>query len=231
MRDRYNKVAPSLGEFFWTSAVLRKLLPYHTTDAKLLMQQRNYTLDLVHRYFSEFVIDPADSGPTNQYSKMLPPSDPFCNLNYTNVHQQCTPRSVNNIPFLCNTGTASASSYQQRTNTAPRFQNRTNNERNIPIRAFNPAVPILMAPRRPPPPGTPHSGFGPPADGSRCIGCGITGHNTYSCPYQNIPFCYGCKRFGHIRIQCRPEWVADMPGDQIMPNPPVIPQWVLTSSQ
>ncbi len=88
-----------------------------------------------------------------------------------------------------------------------------------------------MAPRRSLPPGTPHSGYGPPADGSRCIGCGISGHNTYSCPYQNIPFCYGCKRFGHIRIQCRPEWVADMPGDEIMPNPPVIPQWVLNPSQ
>ncbi len=119
LRDRYNKVAPSLGEFFWTSAVLRKLLPYYITDAKLLMQQRNYTLDLVHRYFSEFVIDPAESGPTSQFTKMLPPSDPSCNLNYANVHQQFTPRVVNNIPFLCNTGTTSANSYQHRTNTAP----------------------------------------------------------------------------------------------------------------
>ncbi len=113
----------------------------------------------------------------------------------------------------------------------PRFQARSNLERQIPIRAFNQSVPILLPPRLPPPPGTPHSGHGPPADGNRCIGCGISGHNTYNCPYQNIPFCYGCKRFGHIRSQCRPEWVADLPGDAVMPNPPEIPQWVLNPGQ
>ncbi len=33
IRDKYNKVALNVGEFFWTSAVLRKLLPYYPDDA------------------------------------------------------------------------------------------------------------------------------------------------------------------------------------------------------
>ncbi len=227
-RDRYNRVAPNVGEFFWTSTILRKLLPYYPDDSKLLMRQHNYTLDLIHRYFSEFVLDSSESVQTTMSKQVFTPSDPFCNVTQQTVNSQVTPSVQNNLPLFLTTGARSASSYQQR---PPRFQNRSNLERQLPIRAFNQSVPILLPPCLPPPPGTPHSGFGPPADGNRCIGCGISGHNTYNCPYQNIPFCYGCKRFGHIRSQCRPEWVADMPGDEVMPNPPVIPQWALNPTQ
>ncbi len=228
LRDKYNRVAPNVGEFFWTSTILRKLLPYYPDDSKLLLRQHNYTLDLIHRYFSEFVFDSSESVQTSMYKQVLSPSDPFRNVTVQHVNQQTTPRIQNNVPFFLTTGARSASSYQQH---PPRFQNRSNSERQIPIRAFNQSVPILLPPRLPPPPGTPHSGHGPPADSNRCIGCGISGHNTYNCPYQNIPFCYGCKRFGHIRSQCHPEWVADLPGDTIMPNPPVIPQWALHPTQ
>ncbi len=228
LRDKYNRVAPTVGEFFWTSTVLRKLLPYYPEDSKLLMRQHNYTLDLIHRYFSEFVFDSSESLQTNVYKQILSPSDPFCNVPLQNVHQTGTPRIQNNVPLFLTTGARSAPSSQQ---YPPRFQSRSTSERQIPIRAFNQSVPILLPPRLPPPPGTPHSGHGPPADGNRCIGCGISGHNTYNCPYQNIPFCYGCKRFGHIRSQCRPEWVADLPGDAVMPNPPEIPQWALNPVQ
>ncbi len=231
IRDKYNRVAPSVGKFFWASAILRKLLPYYPEDAKLLMKQGNYTLDLVHRYFSEFVFDSSEFGPNNEYTQILPPSDPLCNVLVSNVNNSLTPRIQSNVHFPLNTGSATVSGYQQRSATAPRFQNRAITERQIPIRAFNPAVPILTAQRHPPPPGTPHSGIGPPADGNQCIGCGISGHNTYACPYQNIPFCYGCKRFAHICSQCRSEWVAEMPGDEVMPTPPVVPQWALTLVQ
>ncbi len=52
LRDKYNRVAPNVGEFFWTSTILRKLLPFYPDDSKLLIRQHNYTLDLIHRYFS-----------------------------------------------------------------------------------------------------------------------------------------------------------------------------------
>ncbi len=100
LKDRFNKVAPNLGEFFWTSSILKKLLPFYPHDAKLLMQQRDYTLHLVHRYFFENVFDLAQFEPNNIYMQMLSPSDPLCNVISSNINRNVPLNVTNNVPFL-----------------------------------------------------------------------------------------------------------------------------------
>ncbi len=250
IRDKYNAINPDLPEKFWTDAILRKLLPYYQFESQLLLQQQRYTLDLVYRYFVEFVFDSGDPGKTNLIYNVSASSDSIVN----NVHKHpsikgysnVAPRFVNNKSLLTITypGAASTSRAEKAETQQPTDQPGTSgvqkgyrNQQNrhvqndIPIRAFNPAVPILQGPRNPPPRGSVYDGTGPRADGNRCIGCGMSGHNTYTCQYGNIPFCYCCKRFGHIRAQCRPEWVAELPRDRPMQVPPVIPEYALRPTQ
>ncbi len=90
---------------------------------------------------------------------------------------------------------------------------------------------MLRAPHLPSLRGIKNSGVGLRAERNRCIGCGITRHSTYDCPYGNYPFCYRCKIFGHIRVECRDEWLCNMPGNQPMQNPPIVPQYTQAQNQ
>ncbi len=91
------------------------------------------------------------------------------------------------------------------------------------LRVYNPLVPILEGPRVPPPVTPIYSGSQPHAAGNKCIGCGMSGHNTYGCPFGNILLGYTYKRFGYTSMQCRLEWVPDLPEDAPLPrtHPPI----------
>ncbi len=227
IRDKHLALSGTLTEPYWSSAILRKLIPYYQLESQFLMTHPNITLEQVHVYFAERVFDSFEPGKANALYQNAAPSDappkPIITRNISNSNTYPSLRMYNKIPFL----SSEIGSQQQRDQGAPSSQNKPPGylpiEKGIPIRAFNPAVPILRGLRTPPPRGLPYSGSGPRAEGNRCIGCGMTGHSTYDCPYGNYPFCYRCKRFGHIRAECRDEWLADLPGDHPMPSPPVLP--------
>ncbi len=196
------------------------------------MTHPNITLDQVHVYFAERVFDSFEPGKANALYQIAAPSDaspkPSNTRNNISMNISPSPRMCNKLPFMSyeigwSQQRNQASSSRAIAESQQRPYGYSPNEREIPIRAFNPAVPILRGPRIPPPRGTPYAGSGPRAEGNRCIGCGITGHSTYDCPYGNYPFCYRCKRFGHKRAECRDEWLADLPGDQPMQSPPSLP--------
>ncbi len=218
-----------LYKLYRTSAILRKLIMHYPTKTQLLMQQPQCTLEQVYHYFIKYVFNASESGQfTNNFHSIAAPSD--CSLRLSNNERSSNKTlSHNNLHSMPSAGVSSY--FSSRSRQLMRLHSRRSvnrNEvpsagRNIPIRAYNPLVPILQGPRLPPPRGTPYTGTAPHAEGNRCIGCGMSGHSTYSCPYGNMPFCYGCKRFGHIRTQCRPEWVEDLPGDAPMPYPPPPP--------
>ncbi len=234
IRDKHRLVSNKLlDEFYWASAILRKLLPFYQLETQFLMTFPDITLEQIHNYFAERVFDSFEPGKPNALYQIAAPSDapPKPNPNNPTLavdmynRKMYSPKSNNVHPspssFL-------GSSQSQRYSAGRSLQHNSNqqaaqlpNKRDIPIRAFNPAVPILRGPRVPPPRGT-----SPRAEGNKCIGCGMTGHSTYACPYGNYPFCYRCKRFGHIRAECRDEWLRDVPGDLPMPHPPVIPPYL-----
>ncbi len=226
IRDKHLAVSGTLTEPYWSSAILRKLIPYYQLESQFLMTHPNITLEQVHVYFAERVFDSFEPGKANALYQIAAPSDappkPILTRNVSTSNAYPPVRMYNKIPFL-----SSEIGSQQRDQGATSSQRKPPGylpiENEIPIRAFNPAVPILRGPRIPPPRGQPYAGSGPRAEGNRCIGCGMTGHSTYDCPYGNYPFCYRCKRFGHIRAECRDEWLADLPGDRPMPSPPVLP--------
>ncbi len=227
IRDKHLALSGTLTEPYWSSAILRKLLPYYQLESQFLMTHPNITLEQVHVYFAERVFDSFEPAKANALYQIAAPSDappkPTTNRNNINTNVYPSLRMYNKVPFL----SSEIGSPQQRNPATSSSQHRPPGylpiEKEIPIRAFNPAVPVLRGPRIPPPRGLPYSGSGPRAEGNRCIGCGMTGHSTYDCPYGNYPFCYRCKRFGHIRAECRDEWLADLPGDQPMQLPLVLP--------
>ncbi len=227
IRDKHLALSGTLTEPYWSSAILRKLIPYYQLESQFLMTHPNITLEQVHVYFAERVFDSFEPGKANALYQIAAPSDappkPIVNRNITNTNMYPSLRMYNKVPFL----SSEIGSQQQRDSATSTSQHKPPGylpiEKEIPIRAFNPAVPIMRGPRIPPPRGLPYSGSGPRAEGNRCIGCGMTGHSTYDCPYGNYPFCYWCKRFGHIRAECRDEWLADLPGHHPMPSPPVLP--------
>ncbi len=227
IRDKHLAISGTLTEPYWSSAILRKLIPYYQLESQFLMTHPNITLEQVHVYFAERVFDSFEPGKANALYQIAAPSDappkPTTSRNSFNPNIFSSGRVFNKVPFL----SSEIGLQQQREPGTSSAQNKPPGylpiEKEIPIRAFNPAVPILRGPRIPPPRGLPYSGSGPRAEGNRCIGCGMTGHSTYDCPFGNYPFCYRCKRFGHIRAECRDEWLADLPGDHPMPSPPVLP--------
>ncbi len=210
LRERCESAAPSLAEFYWTSTTLHKLLEKYPTETKFLMSQRGITLEDICAYFSELVFDFGDPWDT-QFLQDL-----------SSGTGQIPGRSSagNRVP-----PTSSQLSSKSKTGIYAATENsssaRQSSERYIPLRAYNPLVPILVGPRIPPPWETPEEEDNAP--GVRCVGCGMAGHSTYNCPFFNIPLCHGCKRFGHRRSQCKPEWVKELPGDKVMPSPPERP--------
>ncbi len=222
-----------IDEFYWASAILRKLLPFYQLETQFLMTFPDITLEQIHNYFAERVFDSFEPGKPNALYQIAAPSDvppkpnPYNPTRAVNIYNRkiYAPKSNDVYPSLSSyLGTSQSQRYlpaRSLQHNPMQQENQLPNERDIPIRAFNPAVPILRGPRVPPPRGT-----SPRAEGNKCIGCGMTGHSTYTCPYGNYPFCYRCKRFGHIRAECRDEWLRDVPGDLPMPHPPVIPSYL-----
>ncbi len=200
IRDKHLALSGTLTEPYWSSAILRKLLPYYQLEAQFLMTHPNITLDQVQVYFAERVFDSFEPGKANALYQIAAPSDappkPSATRNNNIIaNTYPSPRMYNKLPFMSSEigwsqQRSQASSSRSASSSHYRPQGYLPDERNIPIRAFNSAVPILRGPRIPPPRGTPYSGLGPRAEGNRCIGCGITGHSTYDCPYGNYPFCY-----------------------------------------
>ncbi len=186
----------------------------------------------MHNYFAECIFDLFKPGKADALYHIAAPSNvplkpnPMRSNNYSFPRMYTTSNTLPSITGSSQQHVSQPSMMKMPQNSQNRSSRNVLNERDIPIRAFNPSVPILRGPRMPPPRGIPYAGQGPRAEGNRCIGCGITGHSTYDCPYGNYPFCYSCKRFGHIRAECRDEWVADLQGDRPMQQPPVIPPYI-----
>ncbi len=237
LRDQYASVAQDHSEAYWASVVLRKLQVKYKAEAEELMRHPEYTVEDIRSYFAERVYEdvttptanrnqyyarhqvrvtqhrtttptftyPADFSvqPTSSVA-FLPPNMPYQTqqrVPTTNVPAQTAP--VTGTQYTPGSGTQKSTS-----SARPAKSPRT-----LYLRAYNPLVPILEGPRTPPPASAIYSGNRPQAAGNKCIGCGMSGHNTYACPFGNVPLCYTCKRFRHTSLQCRPEWVQDLPGD------------------
>ncbi len=179
------------------------------------MSQQKITMDDIRSYFSQLVFDPSDSWDAPFFSELTGASGSSSPVN----PQHVVPRNFNNSSAQSRTNTSTKQGTYE--NTDSKQSRGDDPERRIPLRSYNPLVPILIGPRTPLPRET--TEINGDAPGVRCVGCGMAGHSTYTCPYFNIPLCYGCKRFGHRRSQCQPDWVKDLPGDKVMPSPPEKP--------
>ncbi len=95
IRDKYNSIIPDLPEKYWVESVLRKLLPYYQFETQLLMQQKHYTLELVDRYFTEFVFDSAEPGKNNTLGQIAALSDFDTNFTNKNLMYKFMPNEYN----------------------------------------------------------------------------------------------------------------------------------------
>ncbi len=104
IRDKHLALSGTLTELYWSSAILRKLLPYYQFEAQFLMTHPNITLDQVHVYFAECVFDSFELGKANALYQIAAPSDapPKPSATRTNINNFVTPppRMYNKLPFM-----------------------------------------------------------------------------------------------------------------------------------
>ncbi len=94
IRDKHKLISNKLSdEFYWSPAILRKLLPFYQLEAQFLMTFLDITLEQVHNYFAECVFDSFEPDkanalyqiavPSNAPPKLKPSNPTYNNTNFT----------------------------------------------------------------------------------------------------------------------------------------------------
>ncbi len=111
IRDKHRLISNKLlEEFYWASAILRKLLPFYQLEAQFLMTFPDITLEQIHNYFAERVFDSFEPGKANALYQIAALSDappkpnPNNPINTTDTYSRkmYSPRSNNVNTSLLN---------------------------------------------------------------------------------------------------------------------------------